>query len=151
MKDEAQFSVYHMINSAFITFLKQKILEFQFLELFASHQLLVTSRQSLVASYQSIVTSYQLLVTSYQLLVTSHQSLVTSYQLLVISHQLLVTIASSQQLLVNQSIVDSHQSIGNQLLVRSHQLPAFDLKNLNSQSNYYISKKTLKYYFDITR
>ena len=94
-------------------------------ELFASHQLLVTSHQLLVASYQLLVTSYQSLVTSHQLLVTSDQSLVTSHQLLVTSCQ---------------SLVARHQPIGKYLLVRSHQLLVFDLKNLNSQRNYYISK-----------
>ena len=83
--------------------------------------------------------SHQLLVTSLQLLVTSHQLLVTSHQLLVISHQLLVT--SHQFLVIRyQSLVASHRPVGNQLLVRSHQLLVFDLKNLNSQRNYYISK-----------
>ena len=109
--------------------------------LVTSYQLLVTSYQSLVTSHQLLVTSYQLLVTSYQSLVTSYQSLVTSHQLLVTSYQSLVTIVSSQQLLVNQSVVASHRPTENQLLVRSHQLLVFDLKNLNSQRNYYISKK----------
>ena len=149
MKDEAQiFRLPHDKFCIYYIFEMEKFHSFRSIcvkvELFASHQLLVTSHQLLVTSHQSLVTSYQPLL-------TSHQSLVTSYYSLVTSRQLLVTIASSQQLLVNQSIVNSHQSIGNQLLVRSHQLPAFDLKNLNSQSNCYISKKPLKYYFDITR
>ena len=92
--------------------------------LVASYQLLVTSYQSLVISHQLLVASYYLLVSSHQLLVTSYQSLVTRFQSLDTSHQLLAT---------------GQQETSNQLEVTSYYIVT-DLKNLNSQRNYYISK-----------
>ena len=92
--------------------------------LVASYQLLVTSYQSLVISHQLLVASYYSLVSSHQLLVTSYQSLVTRFQSLDTSHQLLAT---------------GQQETSNQLEVTSYYIVT-DLKNLNSQRNYYISK-----------
>ena len=64
------------------------------------------------------------------LLVTSYQSLATNYQSLVTSHQFLV----------NQVPVTSCQSRTRKLANRSYWLLVFDLKNLNSQRDYCISK-----------
>ena len=100
-------------------------------KLFASYQSLVTSYQSLITSRQLLVTSYQLLVASYYSLVSSHQLLVTSYQSLVTRFQSLDT---SHQLLAT-----GQQETSNQLEVTSYYIVT-DLKNLNSQRNYYTSK-----------
>ena len=101
-------------------------------------QLLVASYQLLVTSYYSLVTSHQLLVTSRSLLLTIFQSLVTSHQLLVTSYQSLVTRFQSLDT-SHQLLATGQQETSNQLEVTSYYIVT-DLKNLNSQRNYYISK-----------